>query len=166
MVLLDNLGRLIVGAVIEDAVDQLAIVSATFGPIAETHMNESKRKLEDILLKQSEDENSKSGSDIKQLHCESAYIQKVLEHSITEIYKHGEARSLENALAAYKKRLGEKEEIIISEENIKQEIEDLSVELDNLKASEVEMRKKEMRKIAELKVSIHFTALMEDRNRN
>ena len=29
---LDNLSRLIIGAVLEDAVDQLAIVSATFGP--------------------------------------------------------------------------------------------------------------------------------------
>ena len=32
MVPLDNLSRLIIGAVLEDAVDQLAIVSATFGP--------------------------------------------------------------------------------------------------------------------------------------
>ena len=149
---LDNLSRLVSGAVIEDAVDQLAIVSATFGPIAETHMNESKRALEDILLKQSEDENNEAGSDIKQLHCETAYIQKVLEHSITEIYKHGEARSLENALVAYRRRLGEKEDIIINEEKIKMEIEALSSELETLKACEVEMRKKEMRKIAELKV--------------
>ena len=35
----------------EDAVDQLAIVSATFGPVAEQHVNTSRRKLEDILVK-------------------------------------------------------------------------------------------------------------------
>ena len=103
------------------------------------------------MLKQSEDESNEAGSDIKQLYCETAYIQKVLELSITEVYKHGEARSLENALVSYKKRLGEKEDIIINEEKIKTEIEKLSSELETLKACEVEMRKKEMRKIAELK---------------
>ena len=39
------------GAVVEDAVDQLAIVSATFGPVSEQHVNTSRRKLEDILVK-------------------------------------------------------------------------------------------------------------------
>ena len=31
--------------------EQLAIVSATFGPVAEQHVNTSRRKLEEILVK-------------------------------------------------------------------------------------------------------------------
>ena len=50
--------------------------------------------------------------------------------------------------------MGEKEDIIINEEKIKTEIEKLSSELETLKACEVEMRKKEMRKSAELKVNL------------
>ena len=75
---LDPVSRLVVGAVVEDAVDQLAIVSATFGPVAEQHVNTSRRKLEDILVKAAEEEsNEEEGGEIKQLHCETAYIQKV-----------------------------------------------------------------------------------------
>ena len=76
---LDPVSRLVVGAVVEDAVDQLAIVSATFGPVAEQHVNTSRRKLEDILVKAAEEEsNEEEGGEIKQLHCETAYIQKVV----------------------------------------------------------------------------------------
>ena len=50
-------------------------------------------------------------------------------------------------------RLTEKDDIIIKEEEIKRDIEELSKELETLKATEVETRKREMRKIAELKDS-------------
>ena len=135
--------------------DQLAIVSATFGPVPETHFNEMKKSLESILVKMSEQEEGvgEGVTEIKQLQCETAYIQKVLEASISEIYQHGAVPSMETAVEAYRRRLGEKDDIITKEEEIKTEIEQLSEELDTLKATEVETRKKEMRKIAELKDS-------------
>ena len=155
MVPLDNLSRLIIGAVLEDAVDQLAIVSATFGPVPDTHFNEMKKSLESILVKMSEQEEGvgEGVTEIKQLQCETAYLQKVLETSISEIYQHGAVPSMETAVEAYRRRLAEKDAIITREEEIKTEIEKLSEELDILKATEVETRKKEMRKIAELKDS-------------
>ena len=128
MVPLDNLSRLIIGAVLEDAVDQLAIVSATFGPVPETHFNEMKKSLESILIKMSEQEDGigEGVTEIKQLQCETAYIQKVLEASISEIYKHGAVPSMETAVEAYRRRLSEKDDIINREEEIKTEIEQLS----------------------------------------
>ena len=155
MVPLDNLSRLIIGAVLEDAVDQLAIVSATFGPHPETHFNEMKSSLESVLVKMSEQEEgvAEGVTEIKQLQCETAYLQKVLEASISEIYEHGAVPCMETAVDAYRRRLAEKDDIIIKEEEIKTEIEKLAEELDTLKATEVETRKKEMRKIAELKDS-------------
>ena len=155
MVPLDNLSRLVIGAVLEDAVDQLAIVSATFGPCPETHFNEIKKSLESILVKMSEQEEGvgEGVTEIKQLQCETAYLAKVLEASIAEIYQQGAVPSMEGAVEAYRKRLAEKDAIITREEEIKTEIENLSEELDNLKATEVETRKKETRKIAELKDS-------------
>ena len=155
MVPLDNLSRLIIGAVLEDAVDQLAIVSATFGPHPETHFNEMKSSLESVLVKMSEQEEgvAEGVTEIKQLQCETAYLQKVLEASISEMYEHGAVPCMETAVDAYRRRLAEKDDIIIKEEEIKTEIEKLAEELDTLKATEVETRKKEMRKIAELKDS-------------
>ena len=155
MVPLDNLSRLIIGAVLEDAVDQLAIVSATFGPHPETHFNEMKSSLESVLVKMSEQEEgvAEGVTEIKQLQCETAYLQKVLEASISEMYEHGAVPCMETAVDAYRRRLAEKDDIIIKEEDIKTEIEKLAEELDTLKATEVETRKKEMRKIAELKDS-------------
>ena len=155
MVPLDNLSRLIIGAVLEDAVDQLAIVSATFGPHPETHFNEMKSSLESVLVKMSEQEEgvAEGVTEIKQLQCETAYLQKVLEASISEMYEHGAVPCMETAVDAYRRRLAEKDDIIIKEEKIKTEIEKLAEELDTLKATEVETRKKEMRKIAELKDS-------------
>ena len=152
---LDNLSRLIVGAVVEDAVDQLAIVSATFGPVPETHFNDMKSSLESLLIKLSEQEDGigAGASDIKQLQCETAYLQKVLETCISEVYEHGEVPCLERAVEAYKKRLSEKDDIIIKEEEVKTDIDHLAKELESLKATEVETRKKEMRKIAQLKDS-------------
>ena len=58
---------------------------------------------------------------------------------------------MEKAVEAYRKRLAEKDDIIVREETIKMEIEQLTKELETLKATEVETRKEEMRKIAELK---------------
>ena len=155
MVPLDNLSRLIIGAVLEDAVDQLAIVSATFGPHPDTHFNEMKSSLESVLVKMSEQEEgvAEGVTEIKQLQCETAYLQKVLEASISEMYEHGAVACMETAVDAYRRRLAEKDDIIIKEEKIKTEIEKLAEELDTLKATEVETRKKEMRKIAELKDS-------------
>ena len=155
MVPLDNLSRRIIGAVLEDAVDQLAIVSATFGPHPETHFNEMKSSLESVLVKMSEQEEgvAEGVTEIKQLQCETAYLQKVLEASISEMYEHGAVPCMETAVDAYRRRLAEKDDIIIKEEEIKTEIEKLAEELDTLKATEVETRKKEMRKIAELKDS-------------
>ena len=143
---LDPVSRLVVGAVVEDAVDQLAIVSATFGPVAEQHVNTSRRKLEDILVKAAEEEsNEEEGGEIKQLHCETAYIQKVvesikgrriyfrlllmaakvtmvivkvLEQSISSLYKSGEGVPLEEALEAYRSRLQEKEAILVNEQQV------------------------------------------------
>lgn len=149
---LHPVARLLVGAVMEDAVDQLAIVSATFGPVPSPHINTSRRKLEDILLKEAEEEVSPSGGDIKQLHCETGYIQKVLEQTIASLYKTGEG-ALEESLDAYRARLQEKEAILVSEQQVRQEISSLTLELEELRATEVELRKKEMRKIAELKDS-------------
>ena len=60
---------------------------------------------------------------------------------------------MEKAVEAYRKRLAEKDDIIIREETIKMEIDQLTKELETLKATEVETRKEEMRKIAELKDS-------------
>ena len=60
---------------------------------------------------------------------------------------------MEKAVEAYRKRLAEKDDIIVREETIKMEIEQLTKELETLKATEVETRKEEMRKIAELKDS-------------
>ena len=56
-------------------------------------------------------------------------------------------------MEAYRKRLAEKDDIIVREETIKMEIDQLTKELETLKATEVETRKEEMRKIAELKDS-------------
>jgi len=152
---LDNLSRLIIGAVLEDAVDQLAIVSATFGPTPDTHFNDMKSSMEDVLTKMSEQEDGVGSgvTEIKQLQCETAYIQKVLEQSISEIYQLGEVPSMETAVESYRGRLTEKDDIIINEENIKEDIEKLTKEFEMLKATEVETRKREMRKIAELKDS-------------
>ena len=152
---LNNLSRLIIGAVLEDAVDQLAIVSATLGPAPELHSNEVKSSLEELLVKLSEEEDGLGAgmTDMRQLQCETAYIQKVLESSISEVYKDGQVTSLIQAVAAYKRRLSEKDEIILSEEEVRQEIEALSSQLETLKATEVETRKAETRKIAELKDS-------------
>ena len=80
-------------------------------------------------------------------------VLQVLENSIQELYSQGGLQSLERALTAYRGRAMEKEQIIVREEETKLEIQQLTEQLDTLKASEVEMRKKEMRKIAELKVS-------------
>ena len=79
-------------------------------------------------------------------------VLQVLENSIQELYSQGSLQSLERALTAYRGRAMEKEQIIVREEETKLEIQQLTEQLDTLKASEVEMRKKEMRKIAELKV--------------
>ena len=65
----------------------------------------------------------------------------------------GSVNTMEKAVEAYRKRLAEKDEIIVREETIKMEIEQLTKELETLKATEVETRKEEMRKIAELKDS-------------
>lgn len=152
---LENLSRLITGAVLEDAVDQLAIVSATLGSVPDLHSNESKTSIEELLMKMSEEEEGLGTgmTDMRQLQCETAYIQKVLESSIKEMYKDGQVTSLEKAVDAYKRRLSEKDEIIIREEKVRQEIEELTRQLDTLKATEVETRKAETRKIAELKDS-------------
>ena len=152
---LDNLSRLIVGAIVEDAVDQLAIVSATFGPVPDTHFNDMKSSLETILVKLSEQEDGvgAGASDIKQLQCETAYLQKVLENCIGEVYEQGEVPSMVRAVEAYRRRLGEKDDIIIKEETVKTDIEHLTKELELLKETEVDTRKKEMRQIAQLKDS-------------
>ena len=65
----------------------------------------------------------------------------------------GSVNTMEKAVEAYRKRLAEKDDIIVREETIKMEIEQLTKELETLKATEVETRKEEMRKIAELKDS-------------
>ena len=149
----EPVARLVLGAVLEDAVDQLAIVSATFGPVPAPHVNSRPRTLEDILLKETEEDRAGPGGDIRQLHSETAYIQKVMEMSITALYKGGNVQPLEDSLEAYRGRHGEKEDIILREHLVKEEISTLTRELEELRASEVEMRKKEMRKIAELKDS-------------
>ena len=69
-----------VGAVLEDAVDQLAIISATFGPAPDTHINTMRAELEGILVRRQEEEQAgpvPPGADIRQLQCETAYIQRV-----------------------------------------------------------------------------------------
>ena len=149
----EPVARLVLGAVLEDAVDQLAIVSATFGPVPAPHVNSRPRTLEDILLKETEEDRAGPGGDIRQLHSETAYIQKVMEMSISALYKGGNVQPLEDSLEAYRGRHGEKEDIILREHLVKEEISTLTRELEELRASEVEMRKKEMRKIAELKDS-------------
>ena len=76
----------------------------------------------------------KEGGEIKQLHCETAYIQKVsikgegltlmsvivkvLEQSISSLYKSGEGIPLEEALEAYRSRLQEKEAILVNEQQV------------------------------------------------
>ena len=82
----------------------LAIVSATFGPVPDTHYNDMKSSLEAVLLKMNEQEEGvgAGASDLRQLQCETAYIQKVLESSIKEIYDVGEAPSMEKAVEAYR----------------------------------------------------------------
>ena len=86
MVPLDNLSRLVIGAVLEDAVDQLAIVSATFGPCPETHFNEMKKSLESILVKMSEQEEGvgEGVTEIKQLHT-VPHLPAVLQHVLWPI---------------------------------------------------------------------------------
>ena len=90
-----------------------------------------------------------------------------MEQSISGLYKGGEAGALEAGLEAYRGRQGEKEGIILREQQVllvllllllqvREEISHLTKELEELRASEVEMRKKEMRKIAELKVSVRL----------
>ena len=135
--------------------DQLAIVSATLGSTPDLHSNEARSSLEDLLVKLSEEEDGLGAgmTDMRQLQCETAYVQKVLEASIKEMYKDGQVTSLEKAVVAYKRRLSEKDDIIIREEAVKQEIEELTRQLETLKATEVETRKAETRKIAELKDS-------------
>ena len=59
-----------------------------------------KSSLESILLRLSEQEDGvgAGATDLKQLQCETAYIQNVLENSIKEIYEAGEVPSLERSL--------------------------------------------------------------------
>jgi hypothetical protein len=78
---------------------------------------------------------------------------QVLEQTIGALYKSGEGSTLEESLEAYRARLGEKEGILVREQAVRREIGSLTGQLEELRASEVEMRKKEMRKIAELKDS-------------
>ena len=83
---LDPVSRLVVGAVVEDAVDQLAIVSATFGPVAEQHVNTSRRRLEDI-----------SSADAEECLAEVA-------HTRGDLQKRGHSRA--GGLAALQGSLG------------------------------------------------------------
>ena len=60
-------------------------------------------------------------------------------------------KPLKAAIEAYQGRLNEKEEIIESEERMKQAVADLRVSLEQLSGMEEDMRKKEETKIAALK---------------
>ena len=79
-------------------------MSATFGPVPDTHYNDMKSSLEAVLLKMNEQEDGvgAGATDLRQLQCETAYLQKVLENSIKEIYDLGEAPSMEKAVEAYR----------------------------------------------------------------
>ena len=58
----------------------------------DTHFNEMRSGLETVLVKLSEQEEAGAGagqSELRQLHCETAYLQRVLETSITEMYDTG-----------------------------------------------------------------------------
>ena len=74
--------------------DQTTELSLVDSP--DTHFNEMRSGLETVLVKLSEQEEAGAGagagagqSELRQLHCETAYLQRVLESSITEMYDTG-----------------------------------------------------------------------------
>ena len=74
------------------SVDQNTELSLVDSP--DTHFNEMRSGLETVLVKLSEQEEAGAGagagqSELRQLHCETAYLQRVLETSITEMYDTG-----------------------------------------------------------------------------
>ena len=70
------------------SLDQSTELSLVDSP--DTHFNEMRSGLETVLVKLSEQEEAGAGqSELRQLHCETAYLQRVLETSITEMYDTG-----------------------------------------------------------------------------
>ena len=69
---------------------------------------------------------------LRQLHCETAYVQKVLEDTKHEVVKKGRAEAMEEGLGAYRKRIREKEEILEADEAVKKSIGELRAELADL----------------------------------
>ena len=70
------------------SLDQHTELSLVDSP--DTHFNEMRSGLETVLVKLSEQEEAGAGqSELRQLHCETAYLQRVLETSITEMYDTG-----------------------------------------------------------------------------
>ena len=72
------------------SLDQNTELSLVDSP--DTHFNEMRSGLETVLVKLSEQEEGGAGagqSELRQLHCETAYLQRVLETSITEMYDTG-----------------------------------------------------------------------------
>ena len=95
MTTLNNVEKLIVRAVIENTIDQLAIVGGTIQltighQFSNVHQNATNKKLEELILKehkQHQKYKKKSNNNemaLKLLSTEASYVQSVLEETLEE----------------------------------------------------------------------------------
>ena len=125
MTALDKTGKLVIRAVIENTIDQLAIVGGTIQlslPLqshqyANVHQNATNKPLEELILREhKQHQKHKKGSNtnemaLRLLSIEASYVQSVLEETLEEVEDSGTCLALHESVSKSRERNKERNEI-------------------------------------------------------
>ena len=165
MTTLDGIEKLIVRSVVENTIDQLAIVGGTIQlslpshgyQYANVHQNATNRPLDELILKENKQHQklkkraNNNEMALKILSTEASYVQSVLEETLEEVEESGTFLALDESVAKSRERNKERNEIGEIEKNSREEMGALRESIEVAKSAFEEDVKFQNMEIANLK---------------